>query len=108
MNRGMRLQADPTVSYALGRRGRLSVRDYRFEHPYNTYRINGLPPGPITNPAISSIRAVLAPEEHDYLFMVARPDGYHNFSRTFAQHQRYVAEWRRWLREQDAIRAGNQ
>lgn len=108
INRRMRLQADPTVNYALGRRGRLTVRDYRFEHPYNTYRINGLPPGPITNPAISSIRAVVEPEEHDYIFMVANPEGFHNFSRTYAEHQRRVAQWRSWLREQDAIRAQNQ
>ncbi|MCH8558947.1 MAG: endolytic transglycosylase MltG [Balneolia bacterium] len=103
LNRPMRLQADPTVAYALNRRGRLTVRDYRVNHPYNTYRINGLPPGPITNPAISSIRAVIEPEENDYIFMVANPEGYHNFSRTYAEHQREVARWRSWLREQDAL-----
>jgi len=103
LNRPMRLQADPTVSYALNRRGRLTVRDYRFNHPYNTYRINGLPPGPVTNPAMSSIRAVIEPEEHNYIFMVANPEGYHNFSVTYAEHQRQVARWRSWLREQDAL-----
>lgn len=103
LNRRMRLQADPTVNYALGRRGRLTVADYRFEHPYNTYRINGLPPGPITNPAMSSIRAVLNPVEHNYLFMVATPEGYHRFTSTYAEHQREVANWRRWLREQDRL-----
>ncbi|AXJ01736.1 UPF0755 protein [Cyclonatronum proteinivorum] len=101
LNRRMRLQADPTVNYALGRRGRLRVADYRFQHPYNTYVINGLPPGPITNPAMSAIRAALQPEDHAYLFMVATPEGFHRFTRTYAEHQRAVAEWRRWLREQD-------
>lgn len=103
INRRMRLQADPTVNYALGRRGRLTVADYRFQHPYNTYTISGLPPGPITNPAMSSIRAVLNPEQHAYLFMVATPEGLHRFTRTYAEHQREVANWRRWLREQDRL-----
>lgn len=103
INRRMRLQADPTVNYALGRRGRLTVADYRFQHPYNTYTISGLPPGPITNPALSSIRAVLNPEQHAYLFMVATPEGLHRFTRTYAEHQREVANWRRWLREQDRL-----
>ncbi len=103
IRRNMRLQADPTVSYALGKRGRLRVADYRTDHPYNTYRINGLPPGPITNPDIHSIRAVLEPDEHSYLFMVANPDGYHAFTRTYAEHRREVAKWRQWLREQDRL-----
>lgn len=103
LNRRMRLQADPTVNYALGRRGRLRVADYRFQHPYNTYTISGLPPGPITNPAMSSVRAVLYPEQHTYLFMVATPEGYHRFTSTYAEHQREVANWRRWLREQDRL-----
>lgn len=101
--RGMMLQADPTVVYALGERRRLLFSDYELDHPYNTYRISGLPPGPITNPALSSIRAVLFPEEHDYLFMVATPEGSHRFSRTFEEHQAASEEWRRWLREQVRI-----
>lgn len=101
--RGMMLQADPTVVYALGERRRLLFVDYELAHPYNTYRISGLPPGPITNPALSSIRAVLNPEEHDYLFMVATPEGLHRFSRTFQEHQVASEEWRRWLREQVRI-----
>ncbi|MCH8568828.1 MAG: endolytic transglycosylase MltG [Balneolales bacterium] len=104
INRRMRLQADPTVNYALGRRGRLRVVDYRTQHPYNTYVINHLPPGPITNPAMSSIRAVLNPEQHNYLYMVATPEGTHRFTRTYAEHQREVAKWRQWLREQDRLR----
>lgn len=104
LERGMLLQADPTVLYALGERRRLLFSDYRFDHPYNTYQNPGLPPGPITNPALSSIRAVLFPEEHDYLYMVATPEGTHQFSRTFQEHQQASAEWRKWLREQYRIK----
>ena len=104
LNRNMRLQADPTVIYALGERRRLLFEDYTVDHPYNTYLISGLPPGPITNPDEASIRAVLQPEEHDYLFMVATPDGSHKFTRTFEEHQQASEEWRRWIREQYRLR----
>lgn len=104
LNQRMLLQADPTVIYAIGERRRLLFEDYRFEHPYNTYLTRGLPPGPITNPDIASIRAVLYPENHDYLFMVATPDGSHRFSRTFDEHRQASAEWRRWIQEQYRIR----
>lgn len=104
LNRNMRLQADPTVLYALGERRRLLYEDYRFDHPYNTYLNAGLPPGPITNPDESSIRAVLDPEEHDYLFMVATPDGNHVFSRTYEEHRQASAEWQQWIQEQYRIK----
>jgi UPF0755 protein len=104
LERGMLLQADPTVLYALGERRRLLFADYQYNHPYNTYQNSGLPPGPITNPDLSSIRAVLFPEQHDYLYMVATPEGTHQFSRTFREHQRASEEWRRWLREQYRIK----
>jgi len=103
LDRGMLLQADPTVLYALGERRRLLFVDYQFEHPYNTYLNAGLPPGPITNPDLSSIRAVLFPEEHNYLYMVATPEGTHQFSRTFQEHRQASEKWRRWLREQYRI-----
>lgn len=104
LDRGMRLQADPTVLYALGERRRVLFEDYQYDHPYNTYMHDGLPPGPITNPDGASIRAVLFPEDHNYLYMVAAPDGSHVFSRTFEEHRRASDEWRRWLREQIRIR----
>lgn len=104
INQRWRLQADPTVSYALGERRRLTFADYRVRHPYNTYIINGLPPGPITNPAMSSIRAVLEPESHPYMFMVATPEGYHTFTRTYPEHRRESAKWTQWIREQERIR----
>jgi len=104
LNSRWRMQADPTVSYALGERRRLTFADYRFSHPYNTYQIHGLPPGPITNPSISSIRAVLNPESHDYMFMVATPEGTHAFTRTLAEHRVESEKWRTWLREQRRLR----
>lgn len=103
LNQGMRLQADPTVIYAVGERRRLLYEDYELDHAYNTYRITGLPPGPITNPDLNSIRAVLFPEEHDYLYMVATPEGTHRFSETYSEHQQASEEWREWLREQYRI-----
>lgn len=104
IDRNMRLQADPTVLYALGERRRILYEDYLFDHPYNTYLYSGLPPGPITNPDESSIRAVLLPEQHDFLFMVATPDGSHIFNKTFDEHKRSSSEWREWIREQFRIK----
>lgn len=104
LNRGMRLQADPTVNFAVKERRRLLYEDYEIDHPYNTYVNRGLPPGPITNPGYSSIMAALYPAEHDYLYMVASPDGSHVFSETFEEHRRESAKWRRWLREQYRIK----
>lgn len=104
LERNMLLQADPTVIYALGERRRLLYQDYELNHPYNTYRVQGLPPGPITNPDLNSIKAVLNPEKHDYLYMVATPEGGHRFSETYSEHQEASAEWRKWIREQYRIR----
>jgi UPF0755 protein len=84
--RHMRLQADPTVIYALGRRRRLYERDYQTPSPYNTYLIDGLPPGPIGQPSAASIEAALYPASTNYLYFVARPDGKHVFSRTYVEH----------------------
>lgn len=95
LRRGMRLQADPTVIYALGRRRRLYEKDYRFGSPYNTYLIDSLPPGPIGQPSAESIEAALYPATTDFLYLVARPDGKHIFSRTLREHLRAVTEVRR-------------
>ncbi len=85
----MRLQADPTVGYAIGRgpRSRLLLRDLRVESPYNTYLHDGLPPGPICSPGYRSIEAVVnaTPNGRD-LYFVARGDGRHMFAETYAQH----------------------
>jgi len=91
---GMRLQADPTVIYALGRRRRLFERDYLLQSPYNTYQIDGLPPGPIGSPSTASIEAALYPRATDFVYFVARGDGRHVFSRTFAEHRRTINQIR--------------
>jgi UPF0755 protein len=92
--RGMRLQADPTVVYALGERRRLNYRDYRVSSDYNTYTIHGLPPGPIGQPSAVSLEAALYPVNSDYLYFVGRWDGRHQFSRTYREHLRTIAQVR--------------
>jgi UPF0755 protein len=94
LERGMRLQADPTVVFALGRRRRLYERDYQTSSPYNTYLIDGLPPGPIGSPTVASIEAALYPARSRFLYFVARPDGQHVFSLTYAEHLRTIREIR--------------
>ena len=94
LNRGMRLQADPTVVFALGRRQRLLNRDYAMDSPFNTYRIGGLPPSPIGNPSSASIEAALYPDSTDYLYFVAQPDGRHRFSATYAEHVQAIGRIR--------------
>lgn len=85
----MPLQADPTVRYVMTEeRSRVLYRDLEIDSPYNTYKYNGLPPGPIASPGLASIIAVLEPAETDYLFFVSRGDGTHQFSRTFNEHVR--------------------
>ncbi len=92
LNSGMRLQADPTVKFALGKfeKQRILKKDTYVDSPYNTYLYAGLPPGPISIPTISAIDAVLRYEKHDYLYFCAKEDfsGYHNFARTLAQHNK--------------------
>lgn len=83
----MPLMADPTVQYALGRKpGRVYFKDLRVDSPYNTYRRQGLPPGPIASPGIMSIDAALHPAKVPFLYFVAHPDGHHEFRRTFREH----------------------
>ena len=101
---GMRLQSDPTVVYGitsgatpLGRA--LTRTDLQTASDYNTYQINGLPPGPIANPGRAAIEAVLNPAETDFLYFVASGDGGHAFARTLDEHNSNVAKWRR-LRNQ--------
>ena len=99
LHKGMTLDCDPTVIYALtlaGRyNGRLLLADLRAGSPYNTYRRRGLPPGPIANPGEASLRAALQPAPGTFLYFVATGDGGHVFSRTLAEHNRNVAQYRR-------------
>ena len=103
--RPMRLEADPTVIYALGQPvRRVLLRHLRTPSPYNTYLHFGLPPGPINSPGRASILAVLHPARHPYLFFVARPDGSHMFTRTAGEHIDSVAVARRLRAEAEAAR----
>jgi len=91
LKKKMRLQADPTVLYGVGKsEKRIRYRDLKRETPYNTYVIRGLPPGPIASPGIESIRAALYPDDVDYLFFVSKNDGTHHFSKTNKEHARAV------------------
>jgi UPF0755 protein len=95
---GYLLQADPTVQYALGdRRSRLLYRDIDAvaDNPYNTYTNPGLPPGPIGAAGVAALEATLWPEDSDYLYFVARPDGSHIFTRSLEEHNRARVEARR-------------
>jgi len=92
LKQGMRLQSDPTVIFGLPHfDGNLTRADLEMPTPYNTYLIDGLPPGPICSPGRESLQAALYPADVDYLFFVARGDGTHAFSRTLAEHNKAVA-----------------
>lgn len=99
LNRGMRLQTDPTVIYGITRgegvlgRG-LRQSELRGETPWNTYVIEGLPPTPIANPGRASIEAALNPDTTDYIFFVADGTGGHAFATNLDDHNRNVARWR--------------
>ena len=89
LGKGMRLECDATVLYALGEhKDRVLYRDLEIDSPYNTYLNAGLPPGPIASPGLSCIDAALHPARSDCLFYVARPDGSHIFTRTLEEHNR--------------------
>jgi len=94
--RGMLLQCDPTVIYGLEDfGGRLTRSHLRTPHPYNTYVHPGLPPGPIANPGLDSLRAVLEPERTTYLYFVSKNDGTHHFSTNLRDHNRAVDKYQR-------------
>ncbi|MDR0953891.1 MAG: endolytic transglycosylase MltG [Rikenellaceae bacterium] len=97
LRRGMPLQADPTVKFAVNdfTLRRILFRHLEVDSPYNTYKYAGLPPGPIAMPSVRAIDAVLNYENHDYYYFSAREDfsGYHNFSRTLTEHNRAAARY---------------
>lgn len=101
LNKGWLLQADPTVKYAIGDPTikRMLFKHLEYDSPYNTYLYAGLPPGPISFPEAQTIDAVLNHEDHDYMYMCAKPEysGYHNFSKTLEQHNVYANEYQKWL-----------
>lgn len=105
--RGMGLYADPTIIYGLKLEGRwdgnLRRRDLEADSPWNTYRVRGLPPGPICSPGASSLAAAAVPADAPYLYFVSRNDGSHVFSESLAEHERNVDRWqRRYFRERRA------
>lgn len=104
--RGMRLEADPTVQYAMGYqpdsglwwKAPVYLQEYdKVQSPYNTYKVKGLPPGPIAAANLKSIEAVLNPDAHDYLFFMAKGDGSgrHTFARTFEEHLKNVEAYQK-------------
>lgn len=95
LKRGMPLQADPTVQYAVGKgRQALTRADLQVDHPFNTYRRVGLPPGPIANPGLPAIQAAAQPARANYLYFVALGDRHHQFSQSLADHNDAVARYR--------------
>jgi UPF0755 protein len=106
LERGWPLQADPTVQYALidtgtGRVTRVLHKHLEIDHPYNTYQIQGLPPGPIALPSPSSLRAAADPERHEYFYFAADGTGGHTFSRTLQEHNRAAQKYHRLLNERE-------
>lgn len=104
--KGWRLEADPTVKFAVGDFGlrRILNKHLQIDSPYNTYKNQGLPPGPISMASIASIDAVLNVEKHDYMFFCAKGDGsgYHNFAKDLRQHNRNAAIYRNNMRKSGA------
>ncbi|MDQ2871090.1 MAG: endolytic transglycosylase MltG [Acidobacteriota bacterium] len=95
LKKNMRLQADPTVMYAMKRDGRwtgtLHRSDYTYDSPYNTYTNDGLPPGPICNPGLTALKAAVSPAKTDFLYFVADTTGGHTFTRTYEEHLQAIA-----------------
>jgi UPF0755 protein len=108
LKRGIPLQACPTIKFAMNDFTITRVLKVHLETEslYNTYKYKGFPPGPIGCPSIEGIDAVLNAEKHDYLFFAAKSDfsGYHNFSRTLSEHNRYAAEYQRELNKRKIFR----
>jgi UPF0755 protein len=113
MKRGMALQSDPTVIFALtdgkGKLDRsLTTTDLKLDSPYNTYVNAGLPKGPIANPGLAALKAVLHPAKTKELYFVADGTGGHAFAETLDQHNRNVAKWRKFLKSQADQTSGNE
>lgn len=108
LKKGWKLQADPTVIFGIGdfSIGRVLFEHLEHDSPYNTYMYEGLPPGPISNPEVDAIDAVLNYKEHDYMYMCAKVDfsGFHHFSKTLREHNKYAKEYQRELDRRDRER----
>ncbi|MBT4793239.1 MAG: endolytic transglycosylase MltG, partial [Halobacteriovoraceae bacterium] len=97
LRKKMRLQADPTTIYGIWKNynGNLRKKHLLKKTPYNTYRINGLPLGPIANPSLAAIKAVLEPQEHSHIYFVSKNDGTHVFTPTYKKHLKAVEYWQK-------------
>ena len=114
LKKKIKLQADPTVIFAIKNQNkkfdtiikRVLLSDLKINSKFNTYKIRGLPPGPICMPDLTSIEAVLNPEKHDYIFFVADPDkpGYHNFSKSLKMHNFYKRKYINWINRLKILR----
>jgi len=114
LNTGMKLEADPTVIYAVKKNSgdfnqvikRVLFKDLPTDSPYNTYKYNGLPPGPIAMPDITALDAVLNPEKHNYIYFCASVTnfGYHEFAVTAAQHSVNARKYSAWISAQGVKR----
>jgi UPF0755 protein len=110
LNKGILLQADPTVIYAVKKKSndftqvikRVLTKDLQLHSPYNTYYKAGLPPGPIAMPDITAIEAVLNPEKHNYIYFCASVErfGYHEFAVTQAEHEQNAKKYYKWINSQ--------
>ena len=107
LNIGMRLQADPTIQYIIpDSPRRLLNRDLRIRSPYNTYLNEGLPPGPINSPGRKSLYAALYPNDNEYLYFVAKGDGYHTFSKNERDHEKAKKNFQKIRRKVQRKKAG--
>lgn len=114
LRKNMKLQADPTLIFALKQQlnnqdtviKRVLNKDKLIDSPFNTYQNAGLPPAPIAMPDVSSLEAVLNFQKHDYLYFVADIEniGYHKFSKTLRQHNRYAQQYRQWINNKNIYR----
>ncbi len=103
LQKKMRLQSDPTTIYGVyeNYKGNLTKKDLLAPTDYNTYTLSALPIGPICNPGIDAIKAVLRPEMHHYLYFVSMNDGTHVFSETYEQHEAAVQKWQRTVKNRE-------
>lgn len=110
LEKGMRLQTDPTIIYGLGPDfdGNLRRKDLKTDGPYNSYTRRGLPPTPIAMPGADAIRAVMHPDDSNNLFFVAKGDGSHHFSATVEEHNRAVTKYQRSGRKREGYTSAPQ
>ncbi len=111
LRKGMKLDCDPTVLYALSKAGinkkELQEKDLKFPSPYNTYLQVGLPPGPICNPGRESLRAALFPAQVNFLYFVSRGDGSHHFSSSYQEHLKAVSIYRKKVNQNRQAKMAN-